>query len=239
MGATLGPAQREADVSDTDARLLTGEEVIYGTAKHWFAPAADSKWAVLMIIAAVLLAWIQPDASDGILGFFGRIIELARLGLFFGGLGWIAYNIVAWRTAEYTVTNRRVLCREGLVRSRSTDTLLTSITDLRTRIPALGRMLGFGDITIMSASGEAGTDRFSSIRDVEGFKRQILELKTQAPAGETGERPPAAGVPPEAASALAAADLTATLGELAKLRDAGAITPAEFEGKKAELLARI
>ena len=226
-------------MSDIDERLLTGEEVILKTAKHWFAPAADSKWAVLMIVGAVLLAWIQPDASDGILGFFGRIIELLRLGLFLGGLGWIAYNIVAWRTAEYTVTNRRVLCHEGLIRSRSTDTLLTSITDMRTRISALGRMLGFGDIQIMSASGEAGTDRFSSIRDVEGFKRQILELKTQAPEGGPDERRPTTAAAPAAAPPPAASDLTATLGELAKLRDAGAITPAEFEAKKAELLARI
>jgi hypothetical protein len=30
-----------------------------------------------------------------------------------------------------------------------------------------------------------------------------------------------------------------TLTELAKLRDAGAITPAEYEAKKTELLARI
>jgi hypothetical protein len=31
----------------------------------------------------------------------------------------------------------------------------------------------------------------------------------------------------------------ATLTELAKLRDAGAITPEEYEAKKTELLARI
>jgi hypothetical protein len=35
------------------------------------------------------------------------------------------------------------------------------------------------------------------------------------------------------------ADVTATLGELARLRDAGAITAAEYEAKKTELLARL
>src|SRR6188472_2063987 len=69
LATMRAPRNKRADVSDIDERLLTGEEVILKTAKHWFAPAADSKWAVLMIVGAVLLAWIQPDASDGILGF--------------------------------------------------------------------------------------------------------------------------------------------------------------------------
>ena len=86
-----------------------------------------------------------------------RILELLRLTLFLGGLAWIGYNIVAWRTAEY-VTNLRVLGTDGLLRRRSTDTLLTSIADVRTVIPWLGRMLGFGHIRIMSASGAAGAD---------------------------------------------------------------------------------
>ena len=31
-------------MADIDAQLLTGEEVIFQTKKHWFAPVADSKW---------------------------------------------------------------------------------------------------------------------------------------------------------------------------------------------------
>jgi hypothetical protein len=34
-------------------------------------------------------------------------------------------------------------------------------------------------------------------------------------------------------------DVTKTLASLAELRDRGAITPAEYEAKKAELLARL
>ena len=43
---------------------------------------------------------------------------------------------------------------------------------------------------------------------------------------------------PAAASAPAASDPLEKIGQLAKLRDAGAITDAEFEAKKAELLAQ-
>ena len=112
--------------------------------------------AILMILGSLVVIWGQTDSTTGIVDFFNRILELIRLGLFFGGVGWIVYNIVAWRTAEYSVTNLRVLGREGLIRRRSTDTLLTSVSDIRSMTPALCRMLGYGNVRIVSAAGEAG-----------------------------------------------------------------------------------
>jgi hypothetical protein len=77
---------------------------------------------------------------------------------------------------------------------------------------------------------------------VLGFKREILEQKTgtvplegrsvEAPSGPVV----ASAAPP---STRAATVITATLGDLARLRDAGAITGEEYEAKKTELLARL
>ena len=228
---------------DVDERLITGETIVRTTSKHWIAPLGDSKWAILMIVGALIAAWLQGDSTTGVTGFFNRGLELVRLALFLGAIAWIVYNIVAWRTAEYHVTNRRVFGTDGLVRRRQTDTLLTSIADVKTMIPWLGRMLGFGHIRIVSASGEAGADSFTNVRDVEPFKREILEQK--AGVGATSERAadaqPAAAPPPSASPPppQSATDITATLGELARLRDAGAITAEEYEAKKVELLARL
>lgn len=230
-------------VTTLQDRLLTGEEVTFSTSKHWFALVADSKWAILMILGALVAAWLQSDSTSGIGGFFNRSLDLVRQGLWLGAIAWIAYNVVAWRTAEYHVTNRRVLGQEGLVRRRSTDTLLASIADMKTRIPALGRMLGYGDVRILTASGEAGADSFTSVSKVEEFKREVLERKTRGDSAPT----PVAAPPPQTPAAgpeampppAAPADITATLGELARLRDAGAITADDYEAKKTELLARI
>jgi uncharacterized membrane protein YdbT with pleckstrin-like domain len=231
-------------VPNVDGRLITGETIVRTTSKHWIAPLGDSKWAILMIVGALIAAWLQGDSTTGVTGFFNRGLELVRLSLFLGAIAWIVYNIVAWRTAEYHVTNRRVFGTDGLIRRRQTDTLLTSIADVKTTIPWLGRMLGFGHIRIVSAAGEAGSDSFTNVREIEPFKREILEQK--AGAGATGERaaadaqrpatPPPGGSAPPAQSAT---DITATLGELARLRDAGAITAEEYEAKKVELLGRL
>ena len=162
-------------MADLDERLITGESVIRTTSKHWIAPLGDSKWAILMIVGALVAAWLQGDSTSGVTGFVNRGLELVRLALFLGGIAWIVYNVVAWRTAEYHVTNRRVFGTDGLVRRRQTDTLLTSIADVKTVIPWLGRMLGFGHVRIVSASGEAGADSFTNIRDVEPFMRELRE----------------------------------------------------------------
>ena len=55
--------------------------------------------------------------------------------------------------------------------------------------------------------------------------------------GPGGESVPAtrAGAP----KSSSADEVTATLAKLADLRDKGAITPAEYEAKKAELLGRL
>ena len=220
---SVPPTSREI-VSDLDPRLISGERVVYATRKHWAALITDSVWALVMIVASIVLAWIQPDASTGLLGFFSRIIELLRLGLFFGGCGWILYNAIAWRTAEYTVTNLRVLGHEGLVRRRSSDTLLSSLSDVRAVIPALGGLLGYGNIRIISASGEVGSDTFTAVRDAQGFKRQILEQKAGA----------------GSASASSNSSSTATLlTQLDNLRAAGLLTPEEYAAKTALLFRRV
>jgi hypothetical protein len=234
----------EATMDDIDTRLISGEEVVFRTTKHWMAPLADSTWAILMVLGAVLLSWVQPQGTEGIVGFANRIIDLAKLGLFLGGLGWIAFNVVAWRTAQYHVTNRRVLGQDGLVRRRSTDTLLTSVGDVRLSTSAVGRMLGYGDIRIMSSSGEPGADSFTTVRDVLSFKKHVLEQKAGSHAlGMSAPQPASAAAAPAASAAPpappSASDAMATLAELARLRDAGAITAEDYEAKKSELLDRI
>jgi hypothetical protein len=37
-------------MSDHGLQLLSGEEIVYTTRKHWAAPVADSVWALLMIL---------------------------------------------------------------------------------------------------------------------------------------------------------------------------------------------
>jgi Bacterial PH domain/Short C-terminal domain len=223
-------------MNDMQVTLVQGERVDFTTKKHWVAPVSDSGWAILMVLGALVLGWVQPDRSTGLLGFLARAMELIQLGLFLGGAGWIVYNVVAWRTAEYAVTNRRVLAQEGLVRRRSTDMLLNSVADVRTRSSFLGRALGYGTVRLTSSSGAAGEDVFTSVRGADQFRQRIIE-QMAGPTQQRADTSPLSAITMVPPSSVL--DYTEVIGQLARLRDAGALTQDEYDAKKAELLARL
>jgi uncharacterized membrane protein YdbT with pleckstrin-like domain len=212
------------------SQLIPNERIIYETRKHWAAVVVDSIWAILLLLGAIVLTWLEGDSTSGITGFLNRVVDTLRLAAFLIGLGWIIYNIVAWRTAQFTVTNLRVFGHEGLLRRRESETLLTSLSDIQTSQGVLGRALGYGNIRIISAAGRPGTDTFTAVRDPTTFRRNIVEQKATFMQANGSSA---------ATTAESRAEAVQVLSQLASLRDAGAITQAEYETKRAEWVAKI
>jgi uncharacterized membrane protein YdbT with pleckstrin-like domain len=236
MAAEAQPqAQSPAHEEFRDPRLIAGEDIVFQTEKHWLAPVTDSWLAVVLILGSLVLAWLQTDQTSGVMGFVNRVLNLIEIALFLGGVGSIVYNILAWRSAKYVLTNHRVLFQEGLVRKKSAETLLNSISDVRMSQSYLGRSMGYGNIQIMGASGEAGADNFTSIRRADELKKKMLEQKITSANAAPQTVVAVGGAPPISPQA----EIMATLTGLAGLRDHGAITPDEYEMKKTELLARL
>ncbi|HEY1291759.1 MAG TPA: PH domain-containing protein [Chloroflexota bacterium] len=211
------------------AQLIGNEQIVYSTRKHWAAVVVDSVWAILLLVAALVLTWLETDSTSGIMGFLNRILELLQLGAFLVGIGWIIYNVVAWRTAEYFVSNLRVFGHEGLLKRRESETLLTSVSDIETSQGLLGRTLDYGNIKIISAAGRPGTDTFTAVHGPMAFKRNIIEQKASGAPISNGST----STPAERAEAVQ------VLTQLTSLRDAGAITQAEYEAKRADWIAKI
>ena len=235
-------------VKDT---LIANEEIVFESEKHWISPVRDSVIPVVLLVAAYFVGWLSPDNEGGIFGAVGNLMDLIRTGLVVAALAWIVYNIILWRTATFAVTNLRVIREEGLVSRRSSATLLANVTDVKSAIPFVGARLGYGDLTIYTQSGEAGADRFTTITKPIEFRDKILAKKMQdagltptpapaAPASTGAAVPlPRRRVAATAPAAAPASDAAETLARLADLRDRGAITPEEYETKKAEILARM
>src|SRR5690242_18473752 len=121
--------------------LIPGETVTFESHKHWIAPVRDSLPPVGLLLLAGLLGIIKPG-GDGFLGWIGSVLGLIQGILVIVGIGWIVYNIVVWRTAQFAVTSLRVLRYEGLVKRRTSETLLSSVTDVRLAVGLVGRQLG-------------------------------------------------------------------------------------------------
>jgi uncharacterized membrane protein YdbT with pleckstrin-like domain len=229
--------------------LIADEKIVFESKKHWFAPVRASIVAGLLVVGALVLRAIAPS-GDGVFGWIGGVMDLIAIGLLIAGIGWIAYNIVAWRTAEFAVTNMRVLREEGLITRRSSTTLLSSLSDVRSNVGFIGGRIGFGDIILLTQSGGAGEDRFLMITQPVEFRNAVMAQKMAAPPERTAAPAPSAALaapaslPAEPATAAAAptsnaTDDAATLLRLADLRDKGAITTEDYEAKKAEILARM
>jgi uncharacterized membrane protein YdbT with pleckstrin-like domain len=227
--------------------LIANESIVIEAKKHWIAPARDSLWAAGMILLGLFL-WYWNPSGDGILGFLWAAIAIARWVLLIGGIAWVAYNIIVWRTAEFAVTNLRVLRYEGFVQRRSSETLLTSVSDVKLNVGILGKSLGYGDLQIFTQSGDAGSDNFTSITKPAEFRNAMMTVKLQDQAASRPAPAPAlapvasAPAPAPVASAVVAGsaqDQATSLVRLAELRDQGIISPEEFEAKKTEILARM
>jgi hypothetical protein len=125
-------------------------------------------------------------------------------------------------------------------------------------------MFDYGDLTVLTAS-EAGIDKMHMLRKPIAFKKAMLDAKHEfevdmersgwqpgppirdgaptanAAGAATAATPGATGAAPSAPPTPKADpdEVTRTLANLADLRDRGAITPEEYELKKADLLSRL
>ena len=248
--------------------LIPGETITFESQKHWIAPARDSLPPVGLILLAGLLGVIKPG-GDGFLGWIGSVLGLIQWGLVIVGVVWIIYNLVVWRTAQFAVTNLRVLRYEGLIKRRTSETLLSSVTDVRLAVGLVGRQLGYGDLRILTGAGEAAADEFRTITTPTEFRNAMMARRmaaenaamaghavspvaspAPAPAPASSPSSPGEPAPASAAASTAAfaapsaasstgADAADAIRHLGELRDQGLITDEEFEAKKRDLLARM
>jgi uncharacterized membrane protein YdbT with pleckstrin-like domain len=88
---------------------------------------------------------------------------------------WVLKPFLDWLTATYTITNRRLITREGLVARRGHDIPLMRISDVAFNQGILDRVLGCGTLVISDASTRGSVD-LHDIPDVEGVQRTLLDL---------------------------------------------------------------
>lgn len=168
----------------TDSLLADGEVVARRARQHWLALLLDSRAAIAVwVLAAVLFA------SSAMFGLgdedvqVSNVIGIIVLVLVVLGLIIFAYRWLRWTNQHYLVTNRRILLVEGILNKRSSDSSLEKINDLRLEENILGRMLGYGDLDIITAADTA-IDRFRMLDDAKEFKRVMLDQKHRLESGE-------------------------------------------------------
>ena len=230
-----------ADTSKYASLLATGERVLLVRQRHWLTFLEAGRWFVLAFgvgLLTLLLDQAVPD--DGVVGFLGTLLDWAFwLFLAIGILG-VGWYFLVWRLERYLVTTRRVIEAGGVINKYAKDTSLGAITDMIVGHPWLGRIVGYGEIDLLTAS-EAGTSKIRFLPEADAFKRSLLDAKHQHELEVGGGRvlqETVASAQPKGHD-LSADDLDSALSRLAELRDRGLLTQTEFDAKKRELLDRL
>jgi hypothetical protein len=231
-----GRAMKETRMSYADTLLAKDEKILYRARQFWLAPISDARNALLLILAGIVLLFLQINfgPKDTIATIWTAVVALLVLG----GLGWTGIIYLTWRAEEYIITTRRVLKIEGLLDKKSGDSSLDKINDAVLKQGLLARMLHYGDLEVLTAN-EEGIDRYQMLANVVEFKKAMLNAKNYLDDGFRGQAGTGTPAVAQAAPATRSDDPTVTLAKLADLRDKGAITPADYEAKKAELLGRM
>ena len=96
-------------------------------------------------------------------------------------LVWALDDVADWYCDRLVVTDKRIYRRYGVVTQHSPSISLTAIAYLDASVPPIGRLLGYGTLSLDSvAQRDAPLSRFDHVPDVVAVSHRILELRSQA-----------------------------------------------------------
>jgi uncharacterized membrane protein YdbT with pleckstrin-like domain len=148
-------------------KLLTdGESVVVDTRTH---PKAVLWPAVVLVVTLAVAIYVDRMIGNGVASLVVWVLALVVI------VWWVVKPILEWLTATYTITNRRLITREGLIARRGHDIPLMRISDVAFDQGLLDRMLGCGTLVISDASTH-GSVRLHDIPDVESVQRTLSDL---------------------------------------------------------------
>src|SRR5580658_7818187 len=141
-------------MSYVDSNLLPNEQITYRASLHPIIYAFPAMVLVVALLAALGGGGWIAGAAIGVIGF---VLFLPP---------WIRSV-----SSEFAITNKRVLIKVGLIRRHSLELLLQKVEGIGVDQGILGRILGYGTITV---SGVGGTkEAFRMISNPLEFRRQV------------------------------------------------------------------
>ena len=212
-------------MADTYLKKMLGdqEDIILVTRQHWFVLVSQI-FLELVLMGLIITGVVILVNTIPVVGLFGLLgLILLAIPLISGTI-----DVMRWYSHKYIVTNLRVIQVSGVINKNVYDSSLEKVNDVRLVQSFFGRIFGYGDVEILTAS-DVGINLFKRIGDPVHFKTVMINAKQELDRIQSG-----VGIVREAAP-----DIPAMIAKLDELRQKGIITEAEFQQKKAELLAKL
>jgi uncharacterized membrane protein YdbT with pleckstrin-like domain len=216
-------------VAYPDNLIQEGETVALDLRPHWWYFSRNILTGIpLAIILILVLGQLEGDGwAESSLRLLVGVVALAWAV-------WLGLKYLGWRMTYFVVTSRRVIYRSGVISKRGVEIPLERINNINFHQRLIDRIIGAGDLDIESA-GKDGQSHFDFIRHPDGVQHEVYrQMETRNMPVAMVQQAPAPAPAPQPGAAV-----PEQIEQLARLRDQGHITAAEFEAKKAELLGRM
>ena len=154
-----------------ESNLVPGETVLYRTRLHWIVLI----WPLLagLLLAGMGLAFVVGGFETSAKGGWYPGMNIVGLVLLVGAAVLVGVGVIRKNSTEVVVSNKRVLIKTGLIARKSIEVLLSKVESIGVDESFLGRMLGYGSVTIRGTGGTFET--FSRIAHPNEFRKQVQQ----------------------------------------------------------------
>ena len=135
-----------------ESNLLPDEEVVYKVRLHWKIFLKS----FFIIVVGILLLAVQA-IFGGIVIFVGLLVALQ--------------TFIEYKTSEFGVTTKRIIIKVGLLRRKTLELLLRQVEAISVEQTVLGRIFGFGSLTLTGTGGVR--EVFHNISSPLEFRKRI------------------------------------------------------------------
>ncbi len=146
-----------------ERNLLPDERVVYRTRLHWVLFVKPVALSVLGLALMVALGQVREPSW---LWAIGAVLLAA-------GLLWTLVHYVELMTSEFAVTTTRLIFKVGLIARYTTELLLAKVESIGVNQGLVGRVLNFGDLTVIGTGGTR--EVFRRVRDPIGFRNHVQQ----------------------------------------------------------------
>lgn len=157
-------------MSYIDKTLVPGEKVVYRTRLHWIVMLGHIFGAIVLGAIGGYLLWYAMEHPQ-MESTSRHVADYGGAALLVCGLIVLLVGSIRRNATEMAVTTRRVVVKTGLASRRTIEMLLNKVETIEVSEPGMGRVLGYGSITMIGTGGTA-----------EGFHKiaHPLEFRNEA-----------------------------------------------------------
>lgn len=156
-------------MSYVDNVLVQNEKIIYRTKPNIIVFLTP----IFILLLAVAVYIFGMNSSLGDYPLFGKVhaYDIAAVILVAFGLYQLTISAIIFKTAEYALTNKRVIMKIGLFYRDAIEISLSKIESINMDQSILGRILGYGTIVVVGTGGSR--DPYTNIDKPLEFVRHV------------------------------------------------------------------